>query len=46
MSAILGSTWHEFAPGSDRDDDEIRAQFLKAWDESHKIVAGGRPTRL
>ena len=41
LSAILGSTWHEFAPGSDRDDDEIRAQFLKAWDESHKIVAEG-----
>jgi hypothetical protein len=41
LAAILGSTWHEFAPGSDRDDDEIRAQFLKAWDESHKIIAEG-----
>ena len=39
LSAILGSTWHEFAPGSDRDDDEIRAQFLKGWDESHKIIS-------
>ena len=41
LSAILGSTWHEFAPGSDRDDDEIRTQFLKAWDESHKIIPDG-----
>ena len=41
LSAILGSTWHEFAPGGDRDDDEIRTQFLKAWDESHKIIPDG-----
>jgi hypothetical protein len=38
---MLGSTWHEFAPGSDRDDDEIRTQFLKAWDESHKVIPDG-----
>jgi DUF2950 family protein len=41
LTAILGSTWHEFAPGSDRDDDEIRTQFLKAWDENHKIIPDG-----
>jgi hypothetical protein len=41
LTAMLGSTWHEFAPGSDRDDDEIRTQFLKAWDESHKIIPDG-----
>jgi len=41
MTAILGSTWHEFAPGSDRDDDEIRATYLKAWDEKHTIIPEG-----
>ena len=41
LTAMLGSSWHEFAPGSDRDDDEIRTQFLKAWDESHKIIPDG-----
>src|SRR6478735_12011669 len=41
LTAMLGSTWHEFAPGSDRDDDEIRTQFLKAWDENHKIMPDG-----
>ena len=38
---MLGSSWHEFAPGSDRDDDEIRTQFLKGWDESHKVIPDG-----
>ena len=46
MTAILGSTWHEFAPGGDRDDDEIRATFLKAWDEKHSIVAEGTDKAL
>ena len=41
MTAILGSTWHEFAPGGDQDDDEIRATFLKAWDEKHTIIPEG-----
>jgi len=41
LTAMLGSSWHEFAPGSDRDDDEIRTQFLKAWDEGHKIIPDG-----
>jgi hypothetical protein len=36
--AILGSTWHEFLPGNDQDDDAIRAKFLKAWDEGHKVI--------
>ena len=38
MTAILGSTWHDFAPGNDQQDDEARAKFLKGWDESHKIL--------
>ena len=41
LTAILGATWHEFAPGGDRDDDEIRAAFLKAWDEKHAIIPEG-----
>jgi hypothetical protein len=46
LTAILGSTWHEYAPGGDQDDDEIRAQFLKAWDESHKIIPEGTDKAL
>ena len=38
MTAILGSTWHDFAPGNDQEDDEARAKFLKGWDESHKML--------
>ena len=30
MTAILGATWHDFAPGNDQEDDEDRAKFLKA----------------
>ena len=41
LTAILGATWHEFAPGGDQDDDEVRAAFLKAWDEKHAIIAEG-----
>jgi hypothetical protein len=41
MVAILGSTWREFAPGNDQEDDEARAKFLKGWDESHKILPRG-----
>jgi len=41
LAAILGSTWHEFAPGGNRDDDEIREAFLKAWDEKHAVIPEG-----
>ena len=46
LTAILGSTWHEFAPGGDRDDDEIRAAYLKAWDEKHAIIPEGTDKAL
>jgi hypothetical protein len=46
LTAILGSTWHEFAPGGDRDDDEIRAAYLKAWDEKHAIILEGTDKAL
>lgn len=38
IAAILGVGWHDFIPGSDWQDEEIRERFLKAWDESHKII--------
>ncbi|MFN4017884.1 MAG: DUF2950 domain-containing protein [Reyranella sp.] len=38
ITAILGVDWHTLIPGSDWQDEELRANFLKAWDESHKII--------
>ena len=46
LTAILGSTWHEFAPGGDQEDEEIRAAYLKAWDESHEIMPQGADQAL
>ena len=41
MTAILGSTWHEFAPGSDRDDDEIRAALPQGMGREARDHPGG-----
>lgn len=38
ITAILGVDWHTLIPGSDWQDDELRDNFLKAWDEGHKII--------
>ncbi|WP_296341954.1 DUF2950 domain-containing protein [Reyranella sp.] len=38
ITAILGVDWHTLIPGSDWQDDELRDQFLKAWDEKHTII--------
>jgi hypothetical protein len=38
VTAILGVDWHTLIPGSDWQDDQLRANFLKAWDEGHKII--------
>lgn len=38
ITAMLGVDWHTLIPGSDWQDDELRANFLKAWDENHKII--------
>jgi len=38
LTAILGAARSDFAPGNDQEDEETRAKFLKAWDESHKIL--------
>lgn len=41
IASILGTGWNDFVPGSDWQDEEIRDRFLKAWDESHKIIPEG-----
>ncbi len=38
VAAILGTGWQEFVPGQVEDEDEVRAKFLKAWDEAHKLI--------
>lgn len=38
ITAILGVDWHTLIPGSDWQDEELRANFLKAWDEGHRII--------
>ena len=38
LGSILGASWNELAPGNDQEDEETRAKFLKAWDESHKML--------
>lgn len=46
LTAILGTTWNELIPGSDQEDDDARAKFLKAWDENHKILPEGADRAL
>ncbi|HSI01283.1 MAG TPA: DUF2950 domain-containing protein, partial [Reyranella sp.] len=41
MNAILGASWREFVPGTREDEDKSRADYLKAWDENHKVVPQG-----
>jgi hypothetical protein len=41
ISAMLGSSWRDFVPGTRDDEDKTRADYLKAWDENHKLVADG-----
>ena len=46
ISSILGMSWNDLVPGSDYQDEEARQQFLKAWDEGHKIVPEGADKAL
>jgi hypothetical protein len=46
LTAILGTTWNDLTPGNDQEDEEVRAKFLKAWDESHKILPQGADRAL
>ena len=41
ITAILGMTWRDLLPGTKEDEDEVRAKYLAAWDEGHKIVLSG-----
>jgi hypothetical protein len=41
VSAILGAGWRDFVPGTKAEEDKSRADFLKSWDEAHKIVPNG-----
>lgn len=38
VAEILGSGWQDFVPGHIEDEDEVRNKFLKAWDDSHKLI--------
>lgn len=38
VAAILGTGWQDFVPGQIDDEDEVRAKFLKAWDDAHKLI--------
>jgi hypothetical protein len=41
VSAMLGSGWREFVPGTRQDEDETRSKFLAAWDAAHQVVLSG-----
>jgi hypothetical protein len=36
-AAMLGASWREFVSGNKEDEDQTRADYLKSWDEAHKI---------
>jgi hypothetical protein len=46
LTAILGTTWNDLMLGNDDEDEETRVKFLKAWDESHKILPQGADRAL
>jgi Protein of unknown function (DUF2950) len=41
ITAILGTGWRDLVPGTKEEEDKSRADFLKAWDEAHKVVPDG-----
>lgn len=41
IEAILGTGWRDLVPGNTAHEDDVRANFLKAWDEQHKILPKG-----
>lgn len=41
VSAILGSGWRDFVPGTREDEDGQRKKYLEAWDQAHKILPQG-----
>lgn len=41
IAAMLGSNWRDFVPGTRDDEDKSREDYLKAWDQNHKLVPEG-----
>jgi len=41
IAAMWGANWRDFVPGTNNDLQRRRAAFLKAWEESHKLVMSG-----
>ncbi len=41
IAAILGASWRDFVPGTREDEDKVRENYLKSWDENHKLVPDG-----
>lgn len=40
-AAMLGAGWRDFVPGTPAEENKQRADFLAAWDASHKVVVDG-----
>src|SRR6476659_190631 len=40
-AAILGSDWRDFVPGTREDEDKSREDYLKAWDQNHRLLPDG-----
>ena len=45
IAAMWGANWRDFVPGTNNDVQRRRAAFLKAWEESHKLVMSAMPRR-
>ena len=45
VAAILGANWRDFVPGTRAEEDRQRANFLKSWDEQHKVVLNDKGDR-
>jgi len=41
IAGILGSSWRDFVPGTREDEDKSREDYLKAWDQNHKVAPDG-----
>ena len=41
VAAILGAGWRDLVPGNKEEENEVRRNYLAAWDEAHKIVLEG-----
>jgi hypothetical protein len=41
VQAIIGVAWRDLIPGNSEHEDDVRKQFLEAWDKGHKILPEG-----